>query len=599
MKSLFASLLLLALLALPEETSAQLLPDQRTFDFQNLVALYAKRYAPYDWKRRALGFDLFDIQPWLDRVRAAKNDLEFFEIEAEYVGNLNDTHSGFFMTSSFRANLGITVDIYDGKVLIDSINRSTLPATNYPFQIGDELVSVDSVSVEDWINRISVWRRYGNPVSTRRLAAAQITFRNQTTFPRAVEIGDSAVVTIRRANGNLEDYTILWRKTGLPVFSVGPVPLPQAPAPLRMTASTRESGYLPGVDELHQYKLPESDVILTRIPWVTDENGVARTYVNGVGSIVPVFRAGFPTNFIQRLGRLPSEFHYSGTYLADGLTLGYLRIPNFAPPNLSDAVREIQEEIRYLQDNTDGLVIDVTRNSGGGCYMLDAAATLIPYPFYFFGEEIRATQDRLNALQAQLENAQSTGAEQWVIDTYRSYVDQLKAALATNRGMTAPIAACRQFGSTGAPITFGNQPAPAVYTKPIIVLIDEFSISAGEIFPAMIQDNARALLVGARTSGGGGSVSGWPTGFYSESISNNTNSLVVRKSAIKTAEYPAAPYVENIGARPDIPLDFMTTENLLTGGRTYVNQFTQILLHAIRTTISAQLESQSLSKKSN
>src|SRR5262249_4511037 len=157
--------------------------------------------------------------------------------------------------------------------------------------------------------------------------------------------------------------------------------------------------------------LPENDVILTRIPWVTDENGVARTYVNGVGSIVPVFRAGFPTNFIQRLGRLPSEFHYSGTYLVDGLTLGYLRIPNFGPPKLSDAVRELQEEIRYLQDNTDGLVIDVTRNPGGGCYMLDAAATLIPYPFYFFGEEIRATQDRLNALQAQLETAQNTGAE--------------------------------------------------------------------------------------------------------------------------------------------------------------------------------------------
>jgi C-terminal processing protease CtpA/Prc len=598
MKALSMSLLLLVLVVLPEQVSAQLLPDQRTFDFQNLVALYAKRYAPYDWKRRALGFDLFDIQPWLDRVRAAKNDLEFFEIEAEYVGNLNDTHSGFSMTSSFRANLGITVDIYDGKVLIDSINRSILPATNYPFQIGDELVSVDSVSVEDWINRISVWRRWGNPISTRRVAAGQITFRSQSTFPRAVEIGDFAAVTIRRANGNLEDYTIPWRKTGIPVFSVGPVPIPKAPN-VSMASSTREPSGVDPLEELHQYRLPENDLVLAPIPWAKDENGVQRTYVNGIGSLVPIFRAGFPTNFIQRLGRLPSEFHYSGTYLADGLTLGYLRFPNFAPPNLSDAVRELRDEIQYLESNTDGLVIDVTRNPGGGCYMIDAAAALIPYAFYFFGEEIRATQDRLNALQTQLENAQSTGAEQSVIDTYQSYVDQLKAALAANRGMTAPIAACRQFGSTGAPIIHGNQPAPVVYTKPIIVLIDEFSISAADIFPAMIQDNARALLVGARTSGGGGSVSGWPTGFYSESISNNTNTLVVRRSAIETAEYPTAPYVENIGARPDIPLDLMTRENLLTGGRAYVNQFTEILLDEIRTTISSQLNSQSLLKKSN
>jgi hypothetical protein len=75
MKSLSMSLLLVALLALPEQTSAQLLPDQRILDFQNLAALHAKRYASYEWKRRALGFDLFDIQPWLDRVRAAKRSI--------------------------------------------------------------------------------------------------------------------------------------------------------------------------------------------------------------------------------------------------------------------------------------------------------------------------------------------------------------------------------------------------------------------------------------------------------------------------------------------------------------------------------------------
>src|SRR5881296_4704643 len=136
MKSLsaFCLLVLAALLALPQIASAQLLPDQRVFDFRNLVALYAKRYAPYDWKKQALGFDVFDIQPWLDRVRTAKDDLEFFEIEAEYVGKFQDTHSGFSMTSSFSANLGMTVDIYDGKVLIDSINRALLPVAAYPFQ---------------------------------------------------------------------------------------------------------------------------------------------------------------------------------------------------------------------------------------------------------------------------------------------------------------------------------------------------------------------------------------------------------------------------------------------------------------------------------
>lgn len=559
---------LVTLVALPSPLPAQLLPDQRVFDFQNLVALYAKRYAPYDWKRQALGFDLFDIKPWLDRVRTARDDLEFFEIEAEYVANLQDTHAGFQMTSSFRANLGITVDIYDGKVLIDSINRAALPPADFPFQIGDEVVSVDSVSAEDWIKRISTWRRYGNPVSTRRLAAAQITSRSQPTFPRAVEIGESAVVDIRRASGDRERYNIPWMKFGLPVTTVGPVPFPKAVVSSLRRPEQEQADDASLPDELHHnYKLPDWDV--------------TRSYVNGIGSPIPIFRGGFPSNFMQRLGRMPNEFHFSGTYESNGFNLGYLRIPSFSPANLSAAVNELRTEIDFLEKNTDGLIVDVMRNPGGGCYMIDAAAALTPYPFYFFGELIRATQDRLNSFQALLEGARSGGNDS-LIAAYQLFVDKMKAALKANRGVTDPIAACRQFGQSGPPVTENNAPASVVYTKPIIILIDEFSISAADIFPSMMQDNGRALLVGARSSGGGGSVSGWPTGFYSESISANTNTLVVRRNPIVTSEYPPAPFVENIGARPDIPLNYMTTDNLVRGGRPFVNRFSEILAEQIR-----------------
>jgi len=182
---------------------AQLLPDQRVVDFQNLAALYAKRYAPYNWKVRAIGFDLLDIKPWLDRVRAAKDDLEFFEIQAEYVASFQDTHSYSYMRSTFNANLGITVDIYDGKVLIESINRARLSQASFPFAVGDELVSVDGKSVEDWIALLSKWRKFGNPATTRRNAASSITVRSQSTNPRAVEVGDTSAVVVRRASGNL------------------------------------------------------------------------------------------------------------------------------------------------------------------------------------------------------------------------------------------------------------------------------------------------------------------------------------------------------------------------------------------------------------
>ncbi len=76
-------------------------------------------------------------------MRSAKDDLEYYEIASQYVAQLQDTHSTYRVPSSFVANLGITVDIYDGKVLIEQINRTLLPQAKFPFSVGDEVISVD------------------------------------------------------------------------------------------------------------------------------------------------------------------------------------------------------------------------------------------------------------------------------------------------------------------------------------------------------------------------------------------------------------------------------------------------------------------------
>ena len=47
---------LVACLAIPGR--AQLNAEQRVHDFTNLASLYAKRYAPYEWKRQFLATTL-------------------------------------------------------------------------------------------------------------------------------------------------------------------------------------------------------------------------------------------------------------------------------------------------------------------------------------------------------------------------------------------------------------------------------------------------------------------------------------------------------------------------------------------------------------
>ena len=101
-----------------------------------------------DWKKQLLSFDGLDIKPWLDKVAAAKTDLEFYDVCAQYVGSFQDTHVNFQVPSVFNAQLGFGVDIYDGKPLIETINRTLLPQRDFPFVVGDEVVSVDGETAE-------------------------------------------------------------------------------------------------------------------------------------------------------------------------------------------------------------------------------------------------------------------------------------------------------------------------------------------------------------------------------------------------------------------------------------------------------------------
>jgi len=146
-------LVLFALLTLP--ISAQLTKDQRLADFRNLVDLYARRYAGTEWKKSAIHFDLLDLAPWTTRVADARTDLEFYDLMVEYVSDLQDAHDQYYLPSDFEAYLDFRGDLYDGKVLIDSINRKTLSADTFTFEIGDELVSVDGKPAADLVKQFS------------------------------------------------------------------------------------------------------------------------------------------------------------------------------------------------------------------------------------------------------------------------------------------------------------------------------------------------------------------------------------------------------------------------------------------------------------
>lgn len=558
------------LLALAPLAAAQLTQKQRIADLESLAAIYAKNYAPYDWKKAAFDFDCFDLRPWVERVKAAGDDYDYFDVLMEYVASLRDGHTTMLVPASHSASLGFTVDIYDGLVLIDSINRGFLPQERYAFVVGDELVSVDNVPVEEWIRRLRKYYPAGNPRTSRRNAAAAIALRNQSRIPWTCRLGETAEVAIRSASGELRQYTLTWRKSGIPIDFAGPVP------DLVRARAARESGELPR---------PENDLLA---PWQRPleklmEASVApadRTAL-GVGAQAPQY--ALPDGFEQRLGRTASEVFYSGRFMAEGLRIGLIRIPSYSPPGpASQAVAAFEREIQWMQENTDGLIVDDTRNPGGSVsYVEELCRRLIPYSFRSIGFEVRATLAFVDPFLQSLQQARAANQPEWVIAGYEERAKRVLEAYVQDRGKTPPVSLTNPWMDL-EPARDGNGQVTA-YTKPLMVLVDEFSSSGGDMFPATLQDAGRALVFGYRTNGLGGSVVNWPDGLnFSEFGTRVTVTLMIRAANQNSGELPEVPYIENIGVRPDVEYDWMTRENLMTRGRPFVEAFTRAMTDHIR-----------------
>jgi hypothetical protein len=548
----------------------QLTPEQKQADFLQLAGLYAKYYGPYEWKREAVNFDLYDVAPWLDRVRATRSDLEFYDVCIDYVAALKDTHDTFQITSSFSASLGFTVDLYDGRLLVDSINRSLLPLRDYPIQIGDELLSIDGRPAMQLLDQ--EFLRYStsraNPSALRRRAAQLLTSRPQALIPRAHQVGESADVVVRNAAGEERTYTIKWDKFGLAIDAAGPVPSPKTDR-----AAFGFSQPIPVPPGEPEYMRP---LMALTHAGAFPQAGDA---VLGVGNLAPVFDP--PPGFQVRQGIRPTDNFLSGTFRAGGRNLGYIRIPRMTSTStLAQAYREFETEIAFFQQNTDGLVVDIMRNPGGNIgYGHELARRLIPEPFEGVGFELRANAGYVANFSATVETARRLGAPDHVVRSYEALLHDLFETFKQNRGRTGalPLGHDTVFFQPATDETGRN----IAYTKPLIVLIDEFSCSTADLFAAVLQDAGRGPLVGMRTAGCGGTNTNFPATTYSEGLTGMTLGIMVRPKPVATPEFPTTRYIENAGVRPDIELDYMTRDNLMQRGRPFVDAITQIILDRI------------------
>lgn len=569
----FQLFLLTAAMGFP--VAAQLTPDQREADLTALANYVAKYYAPATWKTTAFGVNPLDLRAgdYLRRARQAPNDLAYFEVVQEYVASFRDGHTSISFPSNFVADLGIAVDLYDDKPLIDGVNRAAYPAVAFPaLAIGNEVISIDGVPVAELIAKVANLYVTGTGRARQRYGAIYSTRRIQSILPFAVDTPDESDVVILTADGTRETVRMKWAKSGFPVRE-----LVRSASPVLRAARQANAR-------------PEDD-FLAKGAWAAAPDSLTRQELFGFGARTPYYT--LPADFVVRRGRATADFTYSGTYQADGQRIGYLRVPNFAPTDTNAAITELRGEIAFFKTNTDGLVLDVSHNSGGSPNLgAELMSMLTTSTYYLPGRQYLPGIRDVVSYSALIDTLRSFGAAGAVLERWTNALDQIQASLAnsprTLTGSIATIIPASESSLVRGPMLEDNPPLRvngivAGYDKPLIVLVDDLSLSHGEVFASMVQDNERGALVGYRTAGMGATI-GCNSEImpFSEMQFCNSFSLVLRRNPVSAPGLPATRYLENVGVTPNISLDFQTKANLLGQGRPFVAEFTKIIVEQIR-----------------
>ncbi|MBL7669257.1 MAG: PDZ domain-containing protein [Bdellovibrionaceae bacterium] len=526
--------------------SITLSQDQKMSDLQQLVSMIKSGYGPLQYKKENFSIDVDSLHSlYTEKILKTQSNGEFYYSLIRFIAEFHDGHFSASLPTSRMASLPFDVDLVQGHVLIDKINRDKLNEKSFPYAKGDEIVAVNGHPIGEVLNDLQRYRGLGFSLSEKRITAMALTTRNGMRMP--VPSGE-VVFSIRRGLSNvIDDVKLNWEVTGEAVDE-------EFSELFRLTldrATPKSADY----DDLSIFDLQAE----------LENPSVEKSFrCSGVSRIE---RPKSATVIMEK----PFVAYYYSTPQGN---IGYLRIPHYSPERDSEKgeseeesgraeetrFRQYEYAVAELEKNTVGLVIDQDHNCGGSVDYLHRIVSLfvqqefIPMQFQFLANK----QEYLNFSSWAAGTPENTIARQQ-LEIVR---DLVKDSWLQGKFMT-PLTSI-----DGVKLFQSNK---ITYTKPIVVLIDEMSGSGGDAFPALMKGLGRAKLLGTRTMGLGGHVTEQPALYYSQIKAYMTKSLFYRPDGVA---------VENNGAVPDYPYE-ITRDDFIYGYHGYRQFYTQKLLELV------------------
>lgn len=556
-KTIVASILILCALMI-NATADALTREQRLSDARTMLALFDNRYAPIEWKKTYMGISMQDLSAELLRAVGVESisDRDFYAAMAKFSGGLKDTHNWFVIPSSLFSKLGFVTDYVEGEVLIDEIDRDILPISIFPYSYGDQLVSIDGKPVSDVMAELGQYFGEGNELAKMRFVAKMLTRRSGAALPDVPTAGRASLEIFSRSRDAIELVDLEWKTQGLSLAPGGRSP--------SLPSISKSSPAIPGK--------VEKPSALEVLRWsAIDERRIDGAGIGRIKSFFPLWNT-----FVERT-TYPLR---SGIFLIDGKRIGFLRIPTWNVPVASkqrEWIDFFEREIPYLDSQTDALLIDQTNNGGGKiCLGEEVASFLITEPISINYFQMRANRMALGWYEEDLKSCVADGNSDCEI--LRGIVAEMRRAIAAGDLLTAPISICATSNKIYPHKSRDGK--YTVYTKPIVMLVNEWSISTADMTPAFLQDSGRVVIFGGRTCGAGGNVQTIGPIGYSDFQISQTESLTVRPREITAPNGMKTRYLENVGVIPDVEYP-ITKEEFLNGYAGYKKAIETTLLSLI------------------
>ncbi len=550
-------LILLSFVAAVSIASAAFLdrPWQPLFDAVH--SDFASIYALEDFKRVKFGWDREIV---FDQLRTNLIDLgehaSVTDVRMAFkrtFESAKDYHSGIYFKGDWlTSELPFGIRTVDGHSYVTYVNRAEAPSDTFPVHIGDELVRFGGVPVAQALTRLAR-RPFVNRTTDLSYADRYLTRRPAFN---GLPLPDGAVhMDFMRRDGRGVHLDREWKK------------VPNTPFSDAILTKKLAPGEFP----------EEFAAKIDRVEAAVTSGGI--DLVNGIGARAP---------FVPALGR--TSWHSDGRAFfyatigrtARGTRVGFIRIATYIPAKATESIAEFDALIARMQAETDILVLDQTNNGGGSVlYFYELLSHLISRPVpatlrfrwslqpmnFHLGMKWEDIETSLRAVRDDNVAKKVLGSD---ITGYPVTAETANGVYAEAEAVLADMKTGGARLSRSMPLLQIAQinPKGHVYSKPIIMLENEWSFSAADMAPAVLQDLGRAKIFGSPAPGVGAYV------ISREAPANDPYGIWVYSVAMAEVRRARNQPIENSGVRPDFPYDLQPID-LTEGFLGYRSALTQ------------------------